>query len=64
MITGVALLRVGDKVYFCNDGLGDRQGNYAEFTTVDQRFVAREPAPIFFAEAAAAPLVFITDWEA
>jgi NADPH2:quinone reductase len=44
--------------------LGDRQGNYTEFTVVAQRFVARKPASISFAEAAAAPLVLITAWEA
>ncbi len=55
---------VGDAVYFCNGGLGAHQGNYAEFTTVDERFVARKPASISFAEAAAAPLVLITAWEA
>ncbi|MDM9385218.1 zinc-dependent alcohol dehydrogenase family protein [Chlorogloeopsis sp. ULAP01] len=61
---GVQKFRVGDEVYFCNGGLGAHQGNYAEFTTVDERFVARKPASISFAEAAAAPLVLITAWEA
>ncbi|MCX7596686.1 MAG: zinc-dependent alcohol dehydrogenase family protein, partial [Fischerella sp.] len=56
--------RVGDEVYFCNGGLGAHQGNYAEYTTVDERFVARKPASMSFAEAAAAPLVLITAWEA
>jgi NADPH2:quinone reductase len=44
--------------------LGAHQGNYAEYTVVDERFVARKPASISFAEAAAAPLVLITAWEA
>ncbi|NMG22248.1 zinc-dependent alcohol dehydrogenase family protein [Brasilonema bromeliae] len=60
----VQKFRVGDEVYFCNGGLGGHQGNYAEYTTVDERFVARKPASISFAEAAAAPLVLITAWEA
>ncbi|MBW4596172.1 MAG: zinc-dependent alcohol dehydrogenase family protein [Brasilonema angustatum HA4187-MV1] len=61
---GVQKFRVGDEVYFCHGGLGAHQGNYAEYTTVDERFVARKPASISFAEAAAAPLVLITAWEA
>ncbi|MBR8837047.1 MAG: zinc-dependent alcohol dehydrogenase family protein [Stigonema ocellatum SAG 48.90 = DSM 106950] len=60
----VQRFRVGEEVYFCNGGLGAHQGNYAEYTTVDERFVARKPASISFAEAAAAPLVLITAWEA
>jgi NADPH2:quinone reductase len=60
----VQRFRVGDEVYFCNGGLGAHQGNYAEFTVVDERFVARKPASVSFAEAAAAPLVLITAWEA
>ncbi|MEB3218251.1 MAG: zinc-dependent alcohol dehydrogenase family protein, partial [Nostocales cyanobacterium 94392] len=60
----VKRFRVGDEVYFCNGGMGDRQGNYAEFTTVDERFVAAKPKSVSFVEAAAAPLVLITAWEA
>ncbi|MFH7024359.1 MAG: zinc-dependent alcohol dehydrogenase family protein [Heteroscytonema crispum UTEX LB 1556] len=60
----VRYFRVGDEVYFCNGGLGAHQGNYAEFTVVDERFVARKPKSVSFAEAAAAPLVLITAWEA
>ncbi len=62
--TGVERFRVGDEVYFCYGGLGAHQGNYAEYTVVDERFVARKPASVSFAEAAAAPLVLITAWEA
>jgi NADPH2:quinone reductase len=61
---GVQKFRVGDEVYFCNGGLGAHQGNYAEYTTVDERFVAHKPTSVSFAEAAAAPLVLITAWEA
>ncbi len=60
----VKRFRVGDEVYFCNGGIGDRQGNYAEFTTVEERFVAAKPKSVSFIEAAAAPLVLITAWEA
>lgn len=58
-----ARLQVGDEVYFCCGGLG-KLGNYAQYTVVDERFVARKPASLSFAEAAAAPLVLITAWEA
>ncbi|MFB2918706.1 MULTISPECIES: zinc-dependent alcohol dehydrogenase family protein [Aerosakkonema] len=60
---GVSRFRVGDEVYFCYGGLGDRYGNYAEYTVVEERYVARKPASLSFAEAAAAPLVLITAWE-
>ncbi|WP_414621029.1 zinc-dependent alcohol dehydrogenase family protein [Calothrix sp. CCY 0018] len=60
----VKRFRVGDEVYFCNGGIGGHQGNYAEFTTVDERFVAAKPKSVSFVEAAAAPLVLITAWEA
>ncbi|BAZ27941.1 alcohol dehydrogenase [Cylindrospermum sp. NIES-4074] len=60
----VQRFRSGDEVYFCYGGLGAHQGNYAEYTVVDERFVARKPTSVSFAEAAAAPLVLITAWEA
>ncbi|WP_413199343.1 zinc-dependent alcohol dehydrogenase family protein [Nostoc piscinale] len=61
---GVQKFRPGDAVFFCYGGLGGHQGNYAEYTVVDERFVARKPTSVSFAEAAAAPLVLITAWEA
>lgn len=60
----VQRFRVGDEVYFCNGGLGAAAGNYAERVVIDERFAARKPANLSFAEAAAAPLVLITAWEA
>jgi len=62
--SNVQQFRVGDEVYFCCGGLGATLGNYAEMAVVDERFVARKPASLSFAEAAAAPLVLITAWEA
>ena len=56
--------QVGDEVYFCNSGLGGPTGNYAELAVVDARFVAKKPQSLSFVEAAAAPLVLITAWEA
>ncbi|HEY9873135.1 MAG TPA: zinc-dependent alcohol dehydrogenase family protein [Candidatus Obscuribacterales bacterium] len=61
--SGVQRFAVGDEVYFCQGGLGTNIGNYAELIVVDERFVARKPASLSFAEAAAAPLVLITAWE-
>jgi NADPH:quinone reductase len=55
--------RVGDEVFFCNGGLGGPIGTYAEFAVVDERFLAKKPAALSFAEAAAAPLILITAWE-
>lgn len=60
----VTKFKVGDEVYFCNGGLGAHQGNYAELTTIDERFAALKPKSLTFAEAAAAPLVLLTAWEA
>ena len=62
--SGVKRFNVGDEVYFCNGGIGSHQGNYAESTTVDERFLAAKPKSVSFVEAAAAPLVLITAWEA
>lgn len=60
---GVQNFRVGDEVYYCNSGIGAYPGNYTELAVVDERFVAKKPISLSFAEAAAAPLVLITAWE-
>lgn len=60
----VAGFSIGDEVYFSQGGLGAPGGNYAEYTVVDSRFIAPKPKSIGFAEAAAAPLVLLTAWEA
>ncbi|GAB4243382.1 MAG: zinc-dependent alcohol dehydrogenase family protein [Stanieria sp.] len=55
----------GDEVYFCAGGLGKQgTGNYAELAVVEEHFLAAKPKSLSFAEAAAAPLVLITAWEA
>ncbi len=61
--TGVTQFQVGDAVYFCDGGLGDETGNYAEYTVVEEQFVSHKPQSLSFAEAAAAPLILITAWE-
>lgn len=61
----VTRFKPGDEVYFCAGGLGKTgTGNYAEYTVVEEHLVARKPTSLSFAEAAAAPLVLITAWEA
>lgn len=60
----VTRFRPGDEVYFCSGGLGSEFGNYAEFTVVAEHMLAAKPAALDFEQAAAAPLVLITAWEA
>jgi len=54
----------GDAVYYCYGGLGQQAGNYAEYIAVPEAFVSPKPDCIDFIDAAAAPLVLITAWEA
>jgi len=54
----------GDAVYYCYGGLGQQAGNYAEYIAVPEAFVAAKPDCLDFIDAAAAPLVLITAWEA
>ena len=60
----VTRFRAGDEVYFCDGGFGPTPGTYQEKRVVDERFLARKPRSLSFVEAAAAPLVTITAWEA
>lgn len=61
----VTNFKPGDEVYFCAGGLGkEGTGNYAEFAVVEEHYLATKPTSLAFAEAAAAPLVLITAWEA
>jgi NADPH:quinone reductase len=54
----------GDEVYFCDGGFGPTPGTYQDVKIVDEGYLARKPERLSFAEAAAAPLVTITAWEA
>lgn len=54
----------GDEVYFSQPGFNKRQGTYAEYVLVDAELLALKPHTLSFEQAAAAPLVFITAWEA
>ncbi|EAZ89873.1 zinc-dependent alcohol dehydrogenase family protein [Crocosphaera chwakensis] len=61
----VTRFQPGDEVYFCAGGLGKiGTGNYAEYAVVEEHRVALKPTTLSFPEAAAAPLVLITAWEA
>lgn len=60
----VTRFQVGDEVYFCNGGIGGHPGNYAEYATIDEAFAVHKPRSLSFVEAAAAPLVLLTAWEA
>ena len=64
--TGKHVTRVkpGDEIYFFHGGFGLKPGNYAEYTVLDERFLALKPRSLDFIRAAAAPLVLITAWEA
>jgi len=56
--------KIGDEIWFCHGGLGKEQGNYAEYTVIDSRWIALKPKNITFVEAAALPLVLITAYSA
>ena len=60
----VTRVRAGDEVYFCDGGFGPTPGTYAELKVIDERYLAHKPKRLSFVEAAAAPLVTITAWEA
>jgi NADPH2:quinone reductase len=61
---GVTQLRPGDRVCFCNGGIGGETGTYAEFSVVPEWQLAKIPRSVDFIHAAALPLVAITIWEA
>lgn len=60
----VTRFKPGDEVWFCDGGLGGPRGNYAELIVVDESVAQPKPRSLDFAQAAAAPLVLITAWEA
>ncbi|MCM1984145.1 zinc-dependent alcohol dehydrogenase family protein [Lyngbya confervoides] len=60
----VTHFQIGDEVYFCRGGLGDIPGTYCDLTVLEAQYVAPKPQNLDFVQAAAAPLVLITAWEA
>ncbi|TAN81363.1 MAG: alcohol dehydrogenase, partial [Gallionella sp.] len=62
--SAVSRFKNGDAVYFCNGGLGDEPGCYAEYTAVHEEYCALKPANLNLQDSAALPLVLLTAWEA
>jgi NADPH2:quinone reductase len=60
----VARFRPGDRVCFCNGGIGGDSGTYAEFAVVPEAQLVPVPSNVDWIAAAALPLVTITAWEA
>ena len=58
----VTKFKRGDKVFSRTDIA--RNGTYAEYVAVDEKYVAMKPANISFEGAAAVPLVGLTAWQA
>lgn len=61
---GVENFAVGDQVFGMVGGVKGLPGALAEYVAVDARLLARKPASLSFAEAAALPVVALTAWEA
>ncbi|MDH3221712.1 MAG: zinc-binding dehydrogenase [Gammaproteobacteria bacterium] len=59
-VTGIG---PGQRVCFCNGGIGGAYGTYAEFAVVPESQLALVPDAVDDASAAALPLVLITGWE-
>ena len=59
----VTLVKLGQRVAFCNGGIGGELGTYAEYAVVPESQLAAIPDNISFEQAAALPLVAITAWE-
>lgn len=62
--SAVTRFKAGDAVYFCNGGLGDEPGCYAEYATLHEEYCAAKPANLSLEDSAALPLVLLTAWEA
>jgi NADPH2:quinone reductase len=59
----VTHVKPGDRVCFCNGGIGGTMGTYAEAAVVPEWQLARVPDAVDDITAAALPLVAITCWE-
>lgn len=59
----VTQVQPGQRVCFCNGGIGGGFGTYAEFAVVPESQLGIVPDSVDDATAAALPLVFITGWE-
>ena len=61
--SAVTSVKVGDRVCFCNGGIGGDFGTYAEAAIVPEWQLAKVPAEVDDLTAASMPLVSITCWE-
>lgn len=61
--SAVSSIQPGQRVCFCNGGIGGDFGTYAEFAVVPESQLALVPNKLDDATAAALPLTFITGWE-
>ncbi len=59
----VTRIQPGQRVCYCNGGIGGGFGNYAEFAVVPESQLALIPDSVDDVTAAALPLVLITAWE-
>lgn len=59
----VTSVEAGDRVCFCNGGVGGDPGTYAYHAVVPEGLLAKVPDSVELTTAAAIPLVFITAWE-
>lgn len=59
----VSSVAPGDRVGFCNGGIGGEAGTYARYAVVPEWLLAPVPDGVDSASAAALPLVFVTAWE-
>lgn len=60
---GVTMVKAGDRVCFCNGGIGGDLGTYAEAAVVPEWQLAKVPDNVDDRQACALPLVSITCWE-
>ncbi len=60
----VSSVKPGDRVCFCNGGIGGTPGTYCEAAVVPASQLVHIPDDVDFRTAAAFPLVAITAWEA
>jgi NADPH2:quinone reductase len=67
VVAGVApdveTFQVGDEIYACAGGFKGSGGALADYMVADATLLARKPASLNFAQAAAMPLVTLTAWE-
>lgn len=61
---GVTDFQAGDEVYYTPEIFGNQRGSYAEYNVASTSIMAKKPANLSFAEAAAIPLAGGTAWEA